>query len=128
MDVSGGRDNENQNIHMWSKHGGLNQQWDVVYVKEMKAAPKPGSWDKEYGFRIGVPFYISTALPSARVMDLSGRNIVIKRKTGASSQQWFFDWKTKTVKNNRQKGWSFDIQNAGRTNNLQAWNTNSGWF
>jgi NADPH-dependent glutamate synthase beta subunit-like oxidoreductase len=32
MDVSGGKDRENQNIHSWKKHGGLNQQWDIVYV------------------------------------------------------------------------------------------------
>jgi hypothetical protein len=23
---------------------------------------------------------------------------------------------------------SFDIKNAGRTNNMQIWSTNSGWF
>jgi hypothetical protein len=34
MDVSGNKDNENQNIVIWKRHGGLNQQWDVVYAND----------------------------------------------------------------------------------------------
>jgi hypothetical protein len=34
MDVSGAKDRENQSIHMWKRHNGLNQQWDIVYVDE----------------------------------------------------------------------------------------------
>jgi len=42
MDVSGGVDTENRNVIMWNKHNGLNQQWDIMYVDEMKPMPKKG--------------------------------------------------------------------------------------
>ena len=36
--------------------------------------------------------------------------------------------KSKTIKSVAYNYRSFDIQNAGRSNNLQIWNTNSRWF
>ena len=58
MDVSGNRDAENQNIHMWNKHNGLNQQWDIVYVDEMPAEYKKGELNKEFGLYVERPFYV----------------------------------------------------------------------
>jgi hypothetical protein len=52
MDVSGGRDGENQNIIVWKKHGGLNQQWDLVYTDEWKGEPGKGELNEEYGLYI----------------------------------------------------------------------------
>ena len=31
LDVSGGKDKENQDVIVWNLHNGLNQQWDIVY-------------------------------------------------------------------------------------------------
>jgi hypothetical protein len=59
---------------------------------------------------------------------LIGRKLVIKTKNGFNSQIFYFDQVTRTIKSHANKGWSWDIQNAGRTNNLQMWSTNSGWF
>lgn len=36
--------------------------------------------------------------------------------------------KSRTIRNVKYSNKSFDIQNAGRSKNLQIWNTNSGWF
>ena len=36
--------------------------------------------------------------------------------------------KSKTIKSVSYNYRSFDIQNAGRSQNLQIWNTNSRWF
>ena len=42
MDVSGNIDAENRNMIIHKKHGGLNQQWDVVYADEWTGEPKKG--------------------------------------------------------------------------------------
>jgi len=34
MDVSGGADQNGRDVIVWNRHGGLNQQWDVVYTDE----------------------------------------------------------------------------------------------
>jgi hypothetical protein len=57
-----------------------------------------------------------------------GKNVVVKTPNEFDSQVWFFDQKTKTIKNSLQDNKSLDIQNSGSTNNLQIWNTNGGWF
>jgi len=92
------------------------------------AAPKVGDFDKSWGLKIGTPFFLQTSLSSGRYLDMIARNMVIKTQNGFTSQQWFFDHKTKTIKSWKNKGWSWDIQNAGRSSNMQAYNTNSGWF
>jgi len=60
MDVSGANDNENVNIQMWKRHNGLNQQWDIVYAKDMKPDPKKGEMNTDFGFRVETPFHIVT--------------------------------------------------------------------
>lgn len=51
MDVSGAKDNENQNILIWNKHGRLNQQWDLVYVDDWKTYKK-GELNEEFGMYV----------------------------------------------------------------------------
>jgi hypothetical protein len=60
MDVSGNRDKENQNIIVWKKHGGLNQQWDIVYADSWKGEPTKGQLNREYGLYVQRTFYIQT--------------------------------------------------------------------
>jgi len=61
-------------------------------------------------------------MSGSRIMDVVGSNMVIKTRSGRSTQQWFFDNKTKTVKNVQSKK-SFDITG----NNMRVFNTNSKW-
>jgi len=83
MDVSGNRDVENQNIHMWNKHNGLNQQWDIVYADDMPAEPKKGELNEDFGFYVERPFHIISQMPSRRYLDIvDGRQIVIKTPNG----------------------------------------------
>jgi hypothetical protein len=70
VDVSGGKDNENQNIIVWNKHGGVNQQFDIVYVDEWPAEPKKGDLNPDFGLYIERPFLIQTAMNSRRYLDL----------------------------------------------------------
>ena len=40
IDISKALDDEGQNIVIWQRHNGLNQQWDIVYVDEAKPIPE----------------------------------------------------------------------------------------
>jgi len=81
-----------------------------------------------FGFYVERPFYIVSEMPKHRQIDVIGNNMVIKTANGFDSQKWFYDQKTRTVKNLKTPTKSLDIQNAGRSTNLQISNTNSGWF
>ena len=67
-------------------------------------------------------------MKSKRYIDHVGRGLVIKTKNGKKSQEFIFDQKTRTIKSLENKAWSFDIKSAGRSNNMQLWNSNSGWW
>jgi hypothetical protein len=45
---------------VWNKHGGLNQQWDIIYTKDMPAPPKKGEMNNEFNLVVERPFYIIT--------------------------------------------------------------------
>ena len=81
-----------------------------------------------FGLYVERPFYIVSALPSHRYLDLiNNRNMVIKTPNGRKTQIWWFDQKSLTIKT-KLNNQSFDIQNSGKTRNMQVWSTNSGWF
>jgi hypothetical protein len=127
MDVSGNKDAENQNIHMWRRHGGLNQQWDVVYADQWKGEPTKGQLNKEYGMYVERSFHIVSHLGRKRFLDLIGRNFVIKTRNGRNTQVWYFDQRSLTIKS-RSNNQSWDIRSAGKTRDMQVWSTNSGWW
>jgi hypothetical protein len=76
--------------------------------------------ESEFGFHIGRPFYIVSAMSSGRAIEVTGgRNLVLKSKGWSRvSQQFFFDNATKTIKSQQYKDRSIDIQNAGASANL----------
>jgi hypothetical protein len=127
MDVSGNKDKENQNIHMWKRHGGLNQQWDIVYADQWKGEPTKGQLNKDYGLYVLRPFYVISHMSSRRYLDILGRNMVIKTPNGRSTQQWYFHQTSLTIRS-KSNNQSWDIQSAGKTTNMQVWSTNSGWW
>ena len=128
MDVSGGKDNENANIIMYKKHGGLNQQWDVIYADEYPDEPKKGELNKKFGLYVERPFYIVSELGANRYLDLiNNKDFVIKTRNGRNTQEWFFDQKTLTIKTQYNKK-SWDIISSGKTNKMQVYSTNSNWW
>jgi hypothetical protein len=127
MDVSGNKDKENQNIIVYKRHGGRNQQWDVIYKDQWKGEPTKGQLNKEYGLYVERPFHIISRMRSGRYLDLIGRNFVIKTSNGRTSQQWWFDQKSLTIKS-KSNNQSWDIKSAGKTKDMQVWSTNSGWW
>jgi len=102
--------------------------WDVIYVDEWKGEPKKGELNEDFGLYVERDFYIQTAMSSNRYLDLiNNRNMVIKTPNGRKTQTWYFDQRSLTIKT-RLNNQSWDIQSSGRTNNMQIWSTNSGWW
>lgn len=127
FDVSGNRDTENANLIIYKKHGGLNQQFDIVYLDQLKPDLVKGDWNPEFGFYVEREFSIVTKLGSGRYVDVIGSNIVIKTRSSSKTQKWYFDQTTRTIKSVATKR-SWDISSGGRGSNLQVWTTNSGWW
>jgi hypothetical protein len=128
LDISGGVDSESRNVQIYNKHGKINQQWDLIYADEMPAEPKKGELNERFGLYVERDFYIVSEMPSNKYLDLiNNRNMVIKTSNGRKTQIWYFDQKSLTIKT-RLNNQSFDIKSAGKTNDMQIWSTNSGWF
>jgi len=128
MDISGNVDAENRNIQVYNKHGKINQQWDIIYADQYPEEPKKGELNKDFGLYVDRTFYVVSQLKSNRYLDLiSNRNFVIKTPNGRKTQQWYFHQPSLTIRT-RLNNQSWDIKSAGRTNEMQVWSTNSGWF
>jgi hypothetical protein len=99
-----------------------------VYADEYPGEPTKGQLNKKFGLYVERDFYVVSALNSHRYLDLiNNRNFVIKTSNGRKSQKWYFHQQSLTIRT-RYNNQSWDIQSAGRTNNMQIWSTNSGWF
>jgi len=127
MDVQGNHDSENRNVLMWNRHNGLNQQWDIIYVKDMPAEPKKGEWNKDFNFMVDTTFHVVSKMAQGRYLDILGRNLVIKTRNSRKTQDFYFHQPSKTVRS-RNNNQSFDIVSSGRSTNMQVWSTNSGWW
>ena len=128
VEVSGGYDHENRNVVVWNRHNGKNQQWKLIYVDHMKPEPKKGQLNTEFGLYVERPFHIVTALSSKRYLDMIGSNLVLKTPNGRKTQVFWFDQRSKTIKSQHHRSWSFDIQNSGRGSNMRMTSTNSAWW
>ena len=97
------QDRENSPIGVFAKNGKEEQLFDLVYADEMPAELKKGDMNEDFGMLVDTPFQVITQLPSGRYLDLVGRNMVIKTRNGLTSQEWFFDQNTKTIKSMKSK-------------------------
>jgi len=128
LDVSGGVDAENRNLIAFKKHGKINQQWDIIYVDEWKGEPTKGQLNKRFGLYVERDFYVVSSLPDNRYLDLiNNRNMVIKIPNGRRTQVWYFHQQSLTIRT-RYNNQSWDIKSSGKTNDMQIWSTNSGWW
>jgi hypothetical protein len=126
--VSGGIDNENRNIVMEVKNGKVHQRFKVVYVDEYEKEPTKGQLNKKFGLYVERDFYVVSSLPENRYLDLiNNRNMVIKTPNGRKTQVWYFHQPSLTIRT-RYNNQSWDIKSSGKTNDMQIWSTNSGWF
>lgn len=128
LDVAGGADNNNQQLLWWKKHGGINQQWTILYLDEMAPEPKIGDFIPEYGMKWKVDFYLVSQLPSRRYVDLIGHDMKIKTPNGRLTQKFYFDYVTKTIVSKKFTNMSMDIQSNGSSTNMRVAGTNKQWF
>jgi len=121
-------DAENRNVQVANRSGKeLRQQWEIVYVDQY-SEPKKGELNEKFGLYVERDFYIVSAMPSGRYIDLiNNRNMVVKTQNGRRTQVWYFHQQSKTIRT-RLNNQSWDIKSAGRTRDMQIWSTNSGWF
>jgi hypothetical protein len=128
LEVQSGLDNENRNIMVNTQQNKVHQQWDIVYVDEWQGEPTKGQLNKRFGLYVERDFYVVSQLPDHRYLDLiNNRNMVIKIPNGRKTQVWYFHQQSLTIRT-RYNNQSWDIKSAGRTNDMQIWSTNSGWF
>jgi hypothetical protein len=84
--------------------------------------------NKKFGLIVEKDFYIVSKLPSGRFLEVpDNRNMAIKTRNGRRQQVWYFHQQSLTIRT-RVNNQSWDIKSAGKTNDMQIWSTNSGWF
>jgi len=123
-------DQEGQAVRLWKRTGGTNQKWNVLYLDKGPKRETKGL-NEEFGFYINRPFYMVSELPFNRVAEmLGGTNMVLKRwRKNTRQQQFWFDEKSKTIRNNYWKNYCLDIQSNGNSNNLRTTSgINSRWW
>jgi hypothetical protein len=128
IEVQGGIDAENRNLVVMPRNGKTQQRWKIIYADEYQREPIKGELNKKFGLYVERDFYVVSALKSNRYLDLiNNRNMVIKTPNGRKTQVWYFHQQSLTIRT-RYNNQSWDIKSAGRTNDMQIWSTNSGWF
>jgi len=128
MEVSGGLDNENQNLIVANRNGKVNQQWKVVYADEYQREPIKGELNKKFGLYVERDFYVVSAMTDHRYLDLiNNRNMVIKTPNGRKTQIWYFHQASLTIRT-RYNNQSWEMKSAGKSNDMQIYSTNSKWF
>jgi hypothetical protein len=96
------------------------ETWTILYEDDVKPDPTSGE-DPWSGLHISRPFHIMNAM-SGRYLDLLNSNRpAIKTPNGRSSQNWYFDYKSKTIRN-KANDQSLDMRNGA---NVYTYGTNS---
>jgi hypothetical protein len=101
-------------------------QWKIIYVDTARHYIK-GEFHPRFGLYVQRYFYIISSLRSGRYLDIIGRDVVIKTPNGRKTQVWYFDAKSETIRS-KSNNQTLEIANSGRTNRLQIWKTNRGWW
>jgi hypothetical protein len=127
MDVHGNRDEENRDIIVWKKHGGLNQQFDIIYKDQYPRDPKKGELNKDFGLRVDITFDIVSDMRSRKHLDIIGGKLVIKTRNARNTQNWYFHQQSLTIRN-RSNNQSIEMESSGRSANLRVYSTNSKWW
>lgn len=100
------------------------QQWELIYVDEITKEYKTGEFNKEYGFVVNKDFYIISQLPTRRFLtSLTTSNVSIKTRfdQNSSSQKWYFEQNSRTIKSRRfNQALTFERNGAGIKAQLSA--------
>jgi len=120
-------DDVGQEILMGDKKGEDGEKFKIFYADDMPPEPKKG--DKRWGFTIGEPFYVKLVGGTNRYLDYLGNNMVVKTRNGYKSQQWVFDYETRTIKSYKDSSKSWHVEGEGKGENMEIATTNKyQWF
>jgi hypothetical protein len=94
------RDGDGQNVFV--KHqprNSKNQMFSIKYVDKTTVDRRysKGETNKEFGFKVGMPFSIYTRMSCGRAIDIVGNSLVVKRKNGKKTQNWIFNDDKRTI-------------------------------
>jgi len=107
--VQSGLDAENRNIIMEGKNNKIHQKWRLVYADEYEDEPTRGQLNKRFGLYVERDFFVVSALPDHRYLDLiNNRNMVIKTPNGRRTQRWYFHQQSQSIRS-RYNNQSWDI-------------------
>jgi hypothetical protein len=74
LDVTSSKDEEGASVGIQKRTNGANQRWQVIYTD--KSTTQTKGLDKDFGFHINRPFYIVSRLPTNRVVEYQGGNVL----------------------------------------------------
>jgi hypothetical protein len=97
-----------------NKWNGLDQKWSLKYMDELPKPPKKGDWCGEYGFHHMRDFHLVSALPAHRYLDYLGADTVIKVPNGRTTQTWYFDWNSRSIRSRAVTSKNINIASSNR--------------
>jgi hypothetical protein len=103
-------------------------KWDIVYEKDMPKDLTDGQWDRDFGFKVNKDFYIVSRMGRGRYIDLVSYDCKLKISNGRTSQRWYFDKKTKTIRSRKTTSYSLQIQSSGNAKKMVITSTSSRWW
>jgi len=123
IEVSGNKDNENQNVIAYKKNTNEGQKWTILYADDEEKDPQTGDYSAEWGLFVGRPFHIVSTMSSKRYVDLISNRSVIKTANGFDTQKFVFDWATRSIKSVKNKQ-SLDARNTF----IYTYASNNQWY
>jgi hypothetical protein len=95
--------------------------WDVIYLDKAGKIESEGL-NEEFGFHINRPFYFRSMMPMRRVMRCHGAGWIHLNRwvKGRKDQLFWFDEKTKTVRNEQWKSHAIERHSNGGHPYLRA--------
>lgn len=123
LDVQKGEDSEGSSLVVANASEAISQRFELLYVDNDKPEPKKGEFNKDFGLYVDRPFQVVSKMGDGRYLDIIGSSVALKTRNGGSSQSWYFDQQSKTIKSvKNQMSWSFS------SNNLSVMRTTGQWF
>lgn len=127
FDVAANRDSEGANVLLFKKHGAVNQQFDILYLDEMKSPLSTGDFDPDFGFYCNREFSVISKMAGKKYIDTIGDNLVLKSRSTTTTQKWMYDIQTRTIINPVTK-LAWDIAGEGKETNVQVHKSSSSWW
>ena len=116
-------DHENRQVVRENRNTEIHQQWDVLYLDAAKPVPTKG-FSKVWGMYINRPFHIVTQMTSGRYMDYVSNRLVIKTPNERATQEFYFDYVTRTIRCKGYNDYALDIRNTA----AYGYGVNSYWY